>query len=118
MWDYQDSDLDQEYWSRMNAIASRVIRVDDVDQLKSELPDAEVLLVQLGNEVNRELIDIAGNLKYVAVFGQSRRPCQNQRQHIPDNRKDIPQVCPAYLFLEQHPNQFINLVSDVFEFLA
>ena len=69
LWEFGEDDLDPEFWDRIRSVSSSVVRVDDPEQLRRELPDAEALLVQLGHKVDRALMDVGPRLNYISVFG-------------------------------------------------
>ncbi len=69
MWQFSRSDLDCEYWDRIDAIAPMVVLVPSSEMPSGEMGDTEVLLVKLGHIVDRVILDSAPSLKYIGVFG-------------------------------------------------
>lgn len=67
---YSGSELEQEYWDRINALTDEMVMLSvDDSQVRENLTDTDCLLVKLGAKVTKEIIDQAPNLKYIGMLG-------------------------------------------------
>jgi len=70
MLGFEKSNLEQEYWNRINNITEELsILPKDSSDILNHLSTADCLLVKLGAIVNKETMDNAPNLKYIGMFG-------------------------------------------------
>ena len=70
MLGFEKSNLEQEYWNRINNITEELsILPKDSSDILNHLSTADCLLVKLGATVNKETMDNAPNLKYIGMFG-------------------------------------------------
>jgi len=80
--DYRGEELDDSYWKRIDSICEKKVllpKVNPYDKkelalekelaIEKELKNADCLLVKLGAEVDKDMIDKAPNLKYIGIVG-------------------------------------------------
>jgi D-3-phosphoglycerate dehydrogenase len=67
---YSTADLRAEDWNRINGLTERkVLAAKDSREITESLPEADGLLVKLGAQVDKLMIDRARNLKYIGMLG-------------------------------------------------
>jgi D-3-phosphoglycerate dehydrogenase len=68
---FSEDDLPAEVWTRVEEHAEAVVRVadDESPALRSELADADALIVKLGRPVTSDMISSAPALRYIGVYG-------------------------------------------------
>lgn len=67
---YAGNELDDSQFKRLDKVCEEKVLIPPEDpRLESQLKDTDCLLVKLGAEVKKDLIDKAPKLKYIGMFG-------------------------------------------------
>ncbi len=65
----KESELDSTYWNIIESLTETIVKLPkDSQEIKKQLADADCLLVNFGIKIDKEIIDIAPNLKYIGVL--------------------------------------------------
>jgi len=67
---YSEGDLPKEHWDRMKRLASNIVMLPkDSPMIPKELTATDCLLVKLGATVDRTMMDMAPELRYIGMLG-------------------------------------------------